>query len=214
MLDNQKHQFRLMMYSIISLIYQNLKLKIDLYFMKQAILFFLTLSTTNLFSQKASTSSPLKTSPYTLQICTDQATNKQIVKGSKPLICSKGGKKSFQIDISWKMKNNVINYNGLIVKSSNMGACMEKDELLFLFSDNTSFALKAWNEPNCDGISLFDLEGTENKKYSDKKLVSIRLQNGRTFESLSYQPSGDQKNYFRNAANAVQNKLIENVKCK
>ncbi len=174
------------------------------------ILFFFSVT---INAQNASTTKT-KTKPYTLQICTDSATNKQIVKGSKPLVCSKGGRRSFQIDISWKIKNNVITYNGLIVKSSNMGGCMEKDELLFLFSDNTSFTLKAWNEPNCDGVSLFDLEGTENKKYSNKKLVSIRLQNGRTFESLSYTPSGDQMNYFRNAATALQNKVFENIKCK
>lgn len=181
--------------------------------MKQLFLFIFTLSTISLFSQK-SASTKLKTKPYTFLICTDSITNKQIVKGSKPLVCSKGGKKSFQIDISWKMKNNNIYYNGLIVKSSNIGGCMERDELLFLFSDNTSFALKSWNEPNCEGISLFDLDGTENKKYAGKKLVSIRLQNGKTFELLSYQPSGDQMNYFKNAATALQNKVFENIQCK
>ncbi len=181
--------------------------------MRCSFLIILTFSSVLLFAQTAANPKN-KTKPYTIQICTDSATKKQTIKGSKPLICSKGGKKSFQIDISWKIKNNVINYNGLIVKSSNMGGCMEKDELLFLFSDNTKFSLKAWNEANCDGNSFFDLEGTENKKYAGKKLVSIRLQNGRTFETLAYQPSGDQINYFRNAATALQNKVFEKIKCK
>jgi len=73
----------------------------------------------------------------------DSTGNIKTAKGSYPLVCNKTGKKDFIIDPLWRNYKNEILFNGLSVKTINLGNCVEKDELLFLFSDNSKLSLKS-----------------------------------------------------------------------
>jgi hypothetical protein len=129
------------------------------------------------------------------------------------MVCNPTGKKGFTIEVSWRAYKGVVRMNGLSVRSQGMGRCVEKSELVFLFDDNTKWSLTAWNDPNCEGLSTFDPDGTGYKKYAGKKVVSIRLRNGKNQETFSYNPTPQQMNYFTQARQAIEQQKFERSIC-
>jgi hypothetical protein len=150
---------------------------------------------------------------YTINTCIDSTGNTISAKGSSLLTCNHTGKKGFTIDVTWKVEKNNISFSGLRVKTMNLGNCLEKDVLVFTFEDNTQLTLNAWNEPNCDGNAIFDLDGTNYKEYSNKRIIAIRFQNGRTFETYLYKIRPEQRNFFSSAAEANKTKRYLLTKC-
>lgn len=141
---------------------------------------------------------------YTKDIMTD----KEYVMPSENLLCSENGKQGFLIkpvfDIS---KSGTIKYTGLIVQSAGIGGCMENDDIIFLFEDGTKVSSKSWNDFNCKGMSYFDFY---QKLLPDlnKKIKAIRLTNGRSYDSYTYELKTDaEKNYF-----IYMNQLLTNQK--
>jgi hypothetical protein len=59
------------------------------------------------------------------------------------------------------IKNGVFTYSGIMINSFGIGTRIKKDELTFLFEDNTKVSLLSWNKFNCKGASYFDLNASE-----------------------------------------------------
>ena len=126
----------------------------------------------------------------------DVMTDKEYISSSKTLLCSDDGKKGFFIEVLFNIKNGVVSYSTFYTKSSGVGGCMENDELIFLFEDDTKLVVKSWQKFNCKGTSYFDLYGKLITNLN-KKIKAIRLTNGRSFESFTYLlKTEDEKNYF------------------
>jgi hypothetical protein len=62
---------------------------------------------------------------------------------------------------TFTIKNGVFAYSGIMINSFGIGTRIEKDELTFLFEDNTKVSLLSWNKFNCKGASYFDLNASE-----------------------------------------------------
>jgi hypothetical protein len=149
-----------------------------------------------------------KVLPYYIEWCTDKMTDKSYAFGSKSLVCSEDGKKGFIVRISWNWKNDQLYYRGVTVKSVGIGSCVENSTLILLFDDDSKYQLSAWNDFNCEGDSYMDWDGKSMNRILGKKVKAIRFQNGRTFDSYTYNLSENQQNYFVEVASAVSEKRI------
>jgi hypothetical protein len=151
--------------------------------------------------------------PYYIETCTDKMTDKSYAFGSKSLLCSDDGKKGFIISVSWNNKGGEVTYGGLSVKSVGIGSCVENSTLILLFEDDTKEQIGAWNKFNCEGNSYMDWQGKSYDKIFGKKVKSIRFQNGRTFDSYTYNLNGKEKDYFVEVASALSEKRIVPGSC-
>lgn len=127
----------------------------------------------------------------------DVMTDKEYITPSEYLLCSEDGKKGFIIKTTFDIsKSGIIQYSGFIIQSAGIGGCMENDEVIILFEDGTKISSKSWNDFNCKGVSYFDLY-QKLLKDLNKKIKAIRLTNGRSYESYTYElKTDDEKNYF------------------
>ncbi len=135
--------------------------------------------------------------PFIIQHCKDNMTDKEYYFSEKKLICSNAEKtKGFSILPMFKVVNGLMVTNGLSLKNVNIGNCDEKDNLIFLFEDGTKTTVTSWNKFNCEGNAYFDLDDDLKKKLASQILTTIRFTNGRSLESLTYTLNESQKKYF------------------
>lgn len=126
----------------------------------------------------------------------DLMTDKEYVMFYESLLCSEDGKIGFLLDVGLEIKNGVVKYSGIIVKSAGIGSCNEKDQLIFLFEDGTKYSMTSWNDFNCKGSSWFDLYKKEFNQFNTKKVTHIRFTNGRSYDSFTYTLKPDEQEYF------------------
>ena len=137
----------------------------------------------------------------------DIMTDKEYIYTKERILCLEGEKKGFVVKLSFEIKKGVFKYSGITVKSVGIGNCVENDDLIILFEDNTKITLKSWNKFNCDGKSYFDLNGSELNNLT-KRIKAIRFQNGRTFESLTVLlEKENDKTYFIDGKQAIDKQL-------
>lgn len=151
--------------------------------------------------------------PYYIETCTDKMTDKSYAFGSKVLICSDNGKTGFSITTSFDYKNNEVTYTGLHVRSVGIGNCVENSTLIFLFEDDTKEQIGAWNKFNCEGNSYMDWKGAAFNKITQKKIKAIRFQNGRTYDSYTYNLPAKEQSFFIEVASALKDKRIVTGSC-
>ena len=146
---------------------------------------------------------------YYIETCTDKMTDKSYAFGNKNLLCSEDGKKGFIISVTWNYQNGGdVTYNGLSVTSAGIGNCVENSTLIFLFEDDTKEQVAAWNKFNCEGNSYMDWKGASFDKITKKKIKAIRFQNGRSYDSYTYNLAPKEQSYFIEVASALSEKRI------
>lgn len=148
------------------------------------------------------------TIPFNIEHCKDKMTDKEYYFPEKKLICSNPEKtKGFTISPNFVAKNGVLKNNGFMCKNVNIGTCDENDSLIFLFEDDTKITLTSWNKFNCEGNVYFNFTDSQLAELSAKKVTTIRFNNGRSYESLTYSLKEEQKDYFIRVY--TNNKIIE-----
>jgi hypothetical protein len=146
---------------------------------------------------------PKTSEKYQLLYYKDIMTDKEYIYSKDRILYTEDAKKGFSVSISWNFEKSKVNYNGISVKSVGIGNCVENDDLIILFEDNTKVSLKSWNKFNCNGNSYFDLN-TKELNNLNKRIKAIRFQNGRTFESSTYEVSKEKDiTFFIDAKNAL-----------
>lgn len=174
--------------------------------MKVTIIALLMALSTSSFSQTKET--------YTILKCKDVMTEKEYAYGNENLVCiSSDRKKGFRISIMFDFKKNDVVYKGFSVLSSNLGSCVEHDQIIILFEDGTKYESTSWNSFNCEGDSYFDYTSKDLDKLTKSKIKAIRFTNGRTYESMTYPVSESESNYFINVKYALENKVFGEGKC-
>lgn len=148
-----------------------------------------------------------------IELCKDIMTDKEYVYFKKDLLCSDDGKKGFIISIRLKMNDGKSVYDGLYVKSSGIGSCVENNTLTFLFEDSTKFNIGSWNKFNCEGTSYMDFQKNKFDDINTKKVKAIRFSNGRTYDSYTYQLKDSEKSYFINCENLINSGIFKQVPC-
>jgi hypothetical protein len=171
--------------------------------MKKLLLSFMLLISLSVFSQTKN--------PFVIQHCKDKMSEKEYYFAEKKLICSNAEKtKGFTITPSFITNDGKLVNNGFNCKNVNIGACDEKDELIFLFEDDTKITMTSWNKFNCDGNAYFDFSEDQLNQLSSKKVSAIRFTNGRTFDNLTYSLKETEKDYF---VRAYTNFKIVEIDC-
>ena len=154
---------------------------------------------------------PNTSEKYQLLYYKDIMTDKEYIYSKDRILYFEDGKKGFSVSISWNFEKGKVNYNGISVKSVGIGSCVENDDLIILFEDNTKVSLKSWNKFNCNGNSYFDLNAKELNNLN-KRIKGIRFQNGRSFESSTYQISKEKDiTFFIDAKNALDMQIYKVV---
>jgi hypothetical protein len=150
---------------------------------------------------------------FKIYVCKDIMTDKEYAFPSETILCSDDGVKGFNINLFLSNKNGVVSYNGLLVNVAGVGKCSEKDELYFLFDDDTKVAYKSWNDFNCEGRSYFDLYAKWFDDLSKKKIKAIRFKNGRTSDSFTYVLNESQSTFFIRAKKCIDSKVYIQKDC-
>ena len=176
-----------------------------------ALLFISILSSAQ--QKKDTTEADKKLLPYYIETCVDKMTDKSYAFGSKSLLCSDDGKKGFSVRISWNNKGGEPIYGGFSVKSAGIGSCVENSTLILLCDDDTKVKAVAWNKFNCEGNSYMDFGSKMFDELTAKKVIAIRFENGRTFDSYTYKLTPKEQTYFIEVGEAFVNKRFVSGKC-
>ncbi len=144
----------------------------------------------------------------------DEMTDKVYYYASRQLLCqnqelkSQGFVVTFFID---KTKKGIESAE-LKIKVVGVGSCHEKDEVIFLMEDETKIKATMWNDFNCDGKVWCKVSDSDKEILATKKVVKIRIQNGRTFESYTHNVADKDRDYFIQLFFAVNNQIIKPIK--
>ena len=155
----------------------------------------------------------LKAQKLTITVCKDIMTGKYYASSEKDIFAyDEKNKKGFRLWLTFKYKDSAISYAHFGIISQNIGSCMEKDQVLIMFTDSTKYSSTSWNDFNCSGNSFFDINSNHFSKLS-KKILAIRFTNGRSNESYTYFPTEEQSMYFIEAHEAVDRNEYTMKKC-
>jgi hypothetical protein len=151
-----------------------------------------------------------KEEPISIGHHKDDISGDEYYGATKSLVLTEG-KKGFGIQIIIKKKGSGFYADNIMMNVRGVGACQENDVLYFLFEDGTKEKLTAWNDFNCDGDAYFKLSGSILSRLS-KPIKSMRIENGRTFDTYDATLTDDDKNYFSNISEAIKAGRVVEVK--
>jgi len=139
----------------------------------------------------------------------DEMTDKVYYFPSEGIVIkSSDGESGFRVRLSIKEKNDALQQDGLTIKAVNIGSCYENNKLTMLFENGEKFTIVSWNKFNCDGDVYFEVSNKNWELLKSQKLVKMRFENGRTYDSLT----GDveTQDYFIVYNNLMNEKKYEN----
>lgn len=154
----------------------------------------------------AQTSFTKSTIPDTLVVLSskDEMTDKTSYFPSQKIICAKTDKSvGFSLSV---FIDDDLTIKDLKVVMIGLGGCVEDNEIIILFDDDTKLNLKSWNKFNCDGDAWFTISKKDIELLSTKKIKKIRVTNGRTFENYTGEVKEERKDYFVRLFKALNNK--------
>jgi hypothetical protein len=171
--------------------------------MKKTILLATALLSFNAYSQTEK--------KFIIEHCIDKMTDKEYFLSSKNFVCANNQKtEGFVITNAFKSVDGKLQQNGIILKNIGIGNCDEKDELIFLFEDDSKITITAWNKFNCESVAYFDLSESDLTLLKSKKINAIRFKNGYSFESLTYILKKEEQSFF---INVYSNNIIKEINC-
>jgi len=101
------------------------------------------------------------------------------------VIKSENGESGFRVRLAIEEKNGKLEQDGLIIKAVNIGSCYENNKLTMLFENGEKFTIQSWNKFNCDGDIYFEVSHKNWELLKSQKLMKMRFENGRTYDSLT-----------------------------
>jgi hypothetical protein len=111
-------------------------------------------------------------------------------------------------------EDNKLLIKDLSIKMVNIGNCVENNTLIIMFEDTSKIFLTSWNKFNCEGNAWFKLEESDIKMLSTKKLLKIKITNGRSFESMTMTVPDIKKDFFIQLFYAVEKRKLKELKTK
>lgn len=171
--------------------------------MKKTIISALALFTFSAYSQTEK--------QFVIEHCIDKMTDREYFLSTKNFVGANAQKtQGFVMTNSFKGVDGKLEQNGIILKNIGIGNCDEKDELIFLFDDETKITITSWNKFNCDGKAYFNLTDNEYDMLKSKRVTAIRFKNGYSYESLTYTLKKEEQGFF---VNVYSNNVIKEVNC-
>ena len=147
-----------------------------------------------------------------VQKMVDDMSEKVYYFPSRKMVCATQDKKTgFTVSVFIDKKGDGVVVSDLNVKMVNIGSCVENNEMIIMFEDETKISLKSWNEFNCKGDAWFKTSKSDREKLATLRIKKIKVQNGRTYESYTYELTDDE-DYFIQLFYATANNKIKLVK--
>lgn len=141
----------------------------------------------------------------------DEMTDKVYYLPSEGIVIkSENGESGFRVRLSIKEKNGEFSQDGLVIKAVNIGGCYENNKLTMLFENGEKFTIGSWNKFNCDGDVYFDVPNKNWELLKSQKLMKMRFENGRTYDSLTGEV--DDKEHFILLNKQMEEGKYENAK--
>ena len=113
--------------------------------------------------------------------------------------------------IDEKEYDNSIYIKDLDVKSINVGGCVEKSEIIFLFEDGSKINLISCNKFNCNGNSWFEIGDSDAEVLATKELRKVKFINGRSYDSFTLEVPANRRRYFIQLYDAVKNNRVVTI---
>tara|TARA_B100000459_G_C8516413_1_gene174227 strand:- start:8 stop:652 length:645 start_codon:yes stop_codon:yes gene_type:complete len=146
----------------------------------------------------------------------DDMTDKVTLYGSKRLVIRdpEDSKMAFAVYYSFKGTGaNDVKISGINVKIVGM-TCVENVALLFLFDDGSKLQIKSWNKFNCKGNAWYTVSLKQLNILATKKIKKIRVQDGKSYKTITKELDAPDKSYFINMAKALKDKKVINKQLK
>ena len=151
------------------------------------------------------------TKPYLIEHCIDKMTDREYFLSSKNFVGANAQKtEGFAITPAFKNLDGKMVQNGLILENVGIGNCDEKDNLIFLFEDDTKITITSWNKFNCEGKAYFNLSEDDFRVTYQNVYPAIRFNNGYTNNSLTYSLKKEEQGFF---INVYTNNEVKEIKC-
>lgn len=144
----------------------------------------------------------------------DDMTDKVYYYPSRQILCvnPEDKKQGFAVSFFLEKKGQDIKPSELKVKVVGVGSCHEKDEVIFLLDGDVKIKGTMWNEFNCEGKAWFKISESDKELLATKKVIKIRIQNGRSYESYTHTVEPDNQDYFIQLFYAAKNQKTKTVK--
>ena len=142
----------------------------------------------------------------------DEMSEKTYYFPSRKMICASEDKKTgFSLCCFLDYKDDKIKVKTLKVVMVNIGSCVENNEIIILFENDTKIKLKSWNDFNCKGDAWFDLSSSDLESLKSLKMKKIKVTNGRSYESFT-SDTLENSDYFTQIFFAIDNNKIKEEK--
>ena len=149
-----------------------------------------------------------KDSVYVIQNI-DELANKTMYWANKLLVITDGNHTGFGLNIHIGKEGEP---SMLTSKSVNIGRCTEKDELIMLFANGEKIIVKSWADFNCQGTGYYNLTDSQYDLLRNVEIKTIRITNGRSYESYTATVPNKSSRYFIQVLYALDHKLYKTVK--
>ena len=148
---------------------------------------------------------PKKDSVY-VAVEKDEMTDKVYYYPSRQLVCLNDEKKQgFGISFFLSMEDGEIQTEEIKTYIAGIGSCQENNELIILLEGEQKITSKMWNEFNCKGNAWFKVTSMDKELLATKKVLKIRIQNGRTYDTYTHIVPESDQDYFIQLFYAVKN---------
>lgn len=143
----------------------------------------------------------------------DEMTDKVYYLPSEGIVIkSENGESGFRVRLTIKEKNGELSQDGLIIKAVNIGSCYENNKLTMLFENGEKFTIASWNKFNCDGDVYFSIPNKNWELLKSQKLMKMRFENGRTYDSLTGEVEAEDQEHFILLNKQMEEGKYENAK--
>jgi hypothetical protein len=133
----------------------------------------------------------------------DEMTGKISYSLSRKLILE-DGKDNVEISLFVEKANNKFYQDGLGAIIDIGSQCVDDNEIIVLFDDESKMTINSWNDFNCDGYGFFRLTTNQCELLSTKKIKKIRVENGQNSETMTVELEKN-KDYFVQSFYAINN---------
>lgn len=136
----------------------------------------------------------------------DEMSDKTYYLLSKKIICfNQEATKGFSLSAFIEPDLTVRDIKTVMV---GIGSCVEKNEMIIMFEDDSKLTFKSWNGFNCKGDAWFTITKKDVDILSTKKIKKVRLTNGRTYESYTADLEEKYSDYYIRLFRMLKNKQV------
>jgi hypothetical protein len=121
------------------------------------------------------------------------------------LVVNQEKTKGFKVD---NVLNNDLTLRALYVTMYGIGSCNENDEIIILFESGDKIIKKSFASFNCEGEAFFKFTDNEIGLLRKHPMSKIRMTNGSTFDSFTGDVRPEDKTYFIQLFNLLDNKKV------